>query len=220
MKIIFMLLMGSTFSFSSLYAENYEKNGYPCMSDVCLGDDLVALQKVKWEPAKIRDEGRRALKKVKKKYRGSDEDLLKAAPYLSGKFDNEGLKFLQNVKASCQIDAVGGKFITENGNKTNVVIMLMGPPSKQKWKVTMIKREFEGAVTDAQKKEIITTLVKRYEKFTPAAISKSKIKPKAVMLMPPVGKLSVQFTLVEGLSSDNELKSDPECGGNAKVSVD
>lgn len=221
MKLILTIIASLMFN-ASYAAEKYEKNGYPCMSDICLGDDLSALQKIKWEPTKISkfESKEKLLKKIKKTYKGSDEDLAKAAPYISRGFDNEGLKYLQSVKVACEMDAVGGKFTTENGNKTHVVLMLMGPPTKQKWKVTMIKREFEGVVTEAQKKEIKDTLIKRYAKFDPALASKSKTKPKGIMVMVPFGKTSVQFNLIEGLSSDNELKSDPECGGAKKISID
>ncbi len=221
MKYILLLTI-SLISAPSFSAEQYEKNGYPCMSNICLGDDLQTLKKVKWEPVKnIKAFARKEdLRKINKTYRGKEEDLAQATPYLKKGFDNSGLDLMQKVKAACDINAVSGKFMTESGNKTHVVVMMMGPPGKQRWQVSMIKREFEGVVTQAQQLEVKNELLKRYAKFDPANAAKAKVKPKGVLVMIPFGKLSAQFNLIHGLSSIDELKSDPLCGGTKKISID
>lgn len=223
MKYILLLTI-TLFSFRTFSAEQYEKNGYPCMSNICLGDDLESLKKIKWEPAKnlkpIEKMRRDDLERLYKAYKGKEEDLNRALPYIKRNFDNVGLDLMKKVKAACTINAVSGKFVTENGNKTHVVVMLMGPPGKQKWTVSMIKREFDGVETNAQRLEIKNSLMKRYSKFDPATAAQAKVKPKGIMMLIPIGKLSVQFNLIQGLSSIDELKSDPLCGGNKKISID
>jgi hypothetical protein len=202
-------------SCSSFAAEQYIKNGLPCINNICLGDDLSSLEKISWEAKKIRSKP--SLSKLKKVYRGSDESIQNAALYLDRGFDNEGLKFLKEIKVACQNKSISGKFVTENGNPTVVTVTLMPTknPDQQRWTVTNIARTYPSAISNQQKTEVISQIKERY-----ASILDGKNK-KSVMTLIPIGNLAVTFILVEGLVGINEqLIKHPLCGGASKVSID
>ena len=78
---------------TTIPAQPYEKNGLPCISELCIGDGLPALGNIKWDRAKSdfsitgkpdyvgsHPSPASAITLIKNDFRG---DLTKAAPYLS-----------------------------------------------------------------------------------------------------------------------------------------
>lgn len=163
---------------ASSFAQDQEKKGLPCVSEICLGDGIAELSKIQWVPAqspykinnKIQLMGSRKL---------SDDDLrtLKgtfaepgdAAPYLQGRqFDNAALPALALVPAACDSNELFGNYGADGETPTRVGISLApsaGDPAKQVWKVTTIVREFPSAVTNADKAVLTKLLEERYGKF-------------------------------------------------------
>jgi hypothetical protein len=90
---------------TTIPAQQYEKNGLPCIPELCIGDGLPELGKIKWDRAKsdFSITGKpdyvgsqpltaTAVTLIKKDYRG---DVTKATPYLSYQAsDNNGLALL------------------------------------------------------------------------------------------------------------------------------
>lgn len=224
MKTLILPLIALLLSCESFAAaEVFEKNGYPCMSNICIGDEASSLQSTTWKPVKVRAVTKDNLpRRIERTYRAKPEILLEAAPYLDDGFDNQGLKAIEKVDASCEMAVVTGSFTTDSGNETHVALMLIPDASlkKQKWVVYSITRKFPKVVSEAQMKETKATLDKRYANFEPSQIQKSKKKPKAVMVFMPLMGAQVQLMMVDKLPTPESLKHHPACGGSQKISVD
>jgi hypothetical protein len=140
-------------------AQSYEKNNLPCIPELCLGDSLAELGKLKWDRAKSpfsltsgkpdyvgsRPLSSYELAEAKRVYRG---DVNKAAPYLStGAFDQTTIPLLAAVTAACQKQELQGAFTSPSGNPTIVKISLLpdrGDAAIQRWTVTSISRQGGG----------------------------------------------------------------------------
>ena len=114
------------------FAQSYEKNGLPCITELCVGDGLEELSKIKWDRAKSalslmgkpdyvgsRPMGASDITTVKQIYRG---DVSKAVPYLSHEaFDAKAIPLLASITAACGRKELQGTFTTESGNARLIV---------------------------------------------------------------------------------------------------
>ncbi len=213
-------------------AEEYTKNGFPCVSELCLGDGIEDLSKIKWDRAraafvnlltgkprytstfKPRDFETLSAKEV---FRGN---LDRTMPYLvDGVFDNEGLVHLSRLRVACSTWKLTGSFTSAGGNPTRVDIILApldNDTSTQKWTVSAIWRTFPSAITFEQKEEVRSQLHERYRELTTSEHGR--------LMIDNMGS----GTLTQGLYLDrlhggdiqNQLKKHPECGGSEKVKID
>lgn len=222
-------------------AEEYEKNGMPCVAEVCIGDGLAELAKVPWKrsedipvfskgPAYVinRKLDQYDLQTLRSAFRGNVE---KAGPYLqANKFDALALPLLAQVRVACDgtRDNLVGTYTTASGNPTEVHISLVNigsDTSTQRWTVTGIVRTFPKAVTEDQSKAVYADLVKRYAKYGAGnALFWTGLKPGdgQVGVLYNVGGIGVALNLSRWASNNayDQLKQHPECGGTAKISVD
>jgi hypothetical protein len=217
-------------------AQGYEKNGLPCISELCIGDGLPELGKIKWDRAKsdFSITGKpdyvgshplpaTAVTLVKNVYRG---DLTKAAPYLSYQaFDGSGLALLANVSAACATQELRGTFTSQNGNPTSVKIALLSDKhdvSIQRWTVTSISRNYPAAVSDAQKADIRKQLNERYDRFNVSHGMQRGVEALYSIHDDPMLKAAYGLTLSFKIPV-NELereRQNPACSGQRKISVD
>jgi hypothetical protein len=216
-------------------AQDYEKNGMPCLAEVCIGDSVADLAKTKWDAAKVGGWISNATQTVAgRKISDTDVSRLKpnfpqpvgaAAPYLHFKaFDNTALAALANVKAVCAEHVLTGTFTTANGNPTIVMIALMADaddPAKQTWRVHQIIRKFPGAVTKEQMAEVRSQLNERYANYLVSNHKLGNPKPGDARVN-VTGYSDVQFGMYmqRGPEYHNRLKMHPACGGTAKVKID
>lgn len=169
-------------------AQDLEKNGLPCVAELCLGDGIAELSKIQWAPAqnafkinnkaeatgsmKLSEDKLRLLKMV---YPAAGD----AAPYLhSNQFDSAALPALAKVVAACHANELIGTYGAGTSTPTRVGISLTPSATdatKHTWTVTTIVREFPTAVTNDERAEISNQLKARYARFgagnseTPAA---------------------------------------------------
>jgi hypothetical protein len=159
------------------FGQSLEKNGLPCVAEICLGDGLTELAKIQWAPAqtsfkinnkvqatadrKLSDDDMRVLK-------ASYPNLGDGAPFLYEKqFDNSALAALGKVTTACDVNELFGTFGSSNA-PTKVGISLMPSatdPTHQQWTVTSIVRQFPSASTIEQKADLTLLLKRRYAKF-------------------------------------------------------
>lgn len=211
----------------------YKKNGMPCIAELCLGDGIPELRKVKWDravyygstkerPSYVSDgllnknvlQGN--LKLVRPLYRGELESV---ASYLwEKKFDDLFLTRAHTVVASCNRSAhLIGTFTSKSGNPTQVAIRLApigNTTEKQEWVVSQISRTFPQALSGQQANEIAIELQRRYAGFT--GFSNAKYGDAGVDA--DGHRLMLMFK--DGSDIDERLKLHPECGGSNKVNVD
>lgn len=219
-------------------AAEYQKNGLPCVAEICVGDGLAEMAKVPWERAKLPfaslaskqtiymsdekvSQGRADL--IRADYRG---DLGKAMPYLDGKgFDAAALPALARVTAVCSSDqTLRGTYMSPSGHPTSVLISLTsygGSTDQQRWMVTSISRDYPSAVSREQKDEIENELKSRYADFRRGNKRVRNSKPVPAQFSNTFGSVyGFQLTMFLGLEEGNRLKQHPLCGGSNKVKVD
>lgn len=217
-------------------APTFEKNGLPCLQEICIGDGIEELRTVHWDratttslvsprPNYASDRkvsiGEMAL--LEKTFKG---DIAKAAPYLQGKlFDAKAIEVVANVTVACFPSRLLGSFTSKGGNPTLVEIALRaveGKTSEQRWTVIRINRKLPAAVSKEQQAEAAEELLSRYAAFS---AERGGPKPKLADFGTDVGSfakpvfgfyLRAQHQYDEG----NRLKLHPMCGGSAKVKLD
>src|ERR1700733_4773208 len=94
-------------------AQQFEKANFPCIAELCVGDSLPELSKIKWDRAKLAFPGPdnkpvyadttrvqdRDLRLLQETYHGA---VAPVARYLQAEaFDQNALPLLQNVTADC-----------------------------------------------------------------------------------------------------------------------
>ena len=160
----------------------YKKNGLPCVQNLCIGDGLDELKRIKWDDQneRISNYGKTWSKKAAnmKFYRG-EPDLGLAKVYLDASiFDSNALPVLAKVTAVCEStgDSLEGSYIADSGNKLYVMIAMkpnLSNKSIQHWTVIRINSDrLDGNLSDGQVAEVKGTLDNRYEEFK-ATLNKS-----------------------------------------------
>lgn len=210
------------------------RNGHACLKELCIGDGLDVLAKVKWmtavspssgrENKSVRDRkvGRGDVSRVARRYKGETAGIVS---YLADdRFDGESISGLRKVTAACETHALQGNFVTESGNPTLVLISLtpdVGNPAIQKWQVRRITRKIPSVVTSEQQAETKGVLESRYFPFTLRERTKS---PVPIDMFQTGNSSGFSFTLSSAsvLNESQMLKQHPSCGGigAGKVNID
>jgi hypothetical protein len=77
---------------------------YPCIEDVCIGDDIRDLSNINWEPTDKTAFNSPAAKAINLRAIGNPADIKAFTPYwFVGRLDNKGVKILSKIKAFCEI---------------------------------------------------------------------------------------------------------------------
>jgi hypothetical protein len=217
------------------YSQQYIKNNLPCIAELCIGDGLEELQKLKWEPARS-EMGNTpiaslpAVNPLDPSFKGIFVGKHgKTDNYLNlRKFDNPSLLGFSNVKVACAPNNLTGNFISRSGNPTQVTIAL-GPmrseSTEQQWVVVEILRKIPKIVTDEQAQEAYKQLDAIYKQFNPMFIYDDKkfYQPGLGMFF---ATISAQMTYTlslnypKSLGDENGYKRHSACGGNNKISLD
>ncbi len=172
------LALSLVFMSSSASAQVMEKNGLPCVAEVCIGDSLPDLAKIAWQPAQLRYKiNNKPVLTADRKLSETEAAVLEAAyphagpaaPYFfERQFDGAAFPALAQVTAACEANELFGNFGGETGAPTKVGLSLApskSDPAKQVWTVTTIVREFPSAVSNQERAELTAALTRRYRKF-------------------------------------------------------
>ncbi len=210
------------------FADTLEKNGLPCLLELCLGDGLPELAKIQWTPAqtsfkinnkvqhtserKLSEDDLKALKAI---YPNAGE----AAPFLYEKqFDTSALAALGQVTSACDVNEMFGVFGTNTGAPTKVGISLM--PSKtdrkaQAWVVTSIVREFPSATSIEQKANVTTLLKRRYGKYGAGSKELPPAQPgEGRFFLGGMANFGFGLSLVRATDEGTRMKTHPSCGAD------
>ncbi|MGQ3053580.1 MAG: hypothetical protein ACT6S0_17515 [Roseateles sp.] len=211
-------------------AQPVEKNGFPCVAEVCLGDGIGDLRKIitweramspygpggKGQPIGAVQVDALTLKSLRATYPGLPDA---AAPYLwMGKFDGLALSALAAVNVACDFKEIEGVFTSSSGHPTTIKMAVAAESNtKQRWAVTTIRRLYPTAVTQEQRGELYQQLKQRYSAWDPLA------QPPTTALRFGLQDMGVPgFFLVRGDHREqaNMVKQHSACGGAAKINLE
>lgn len=207
-----------------------EKNGLPCIPEICLGDSLPELSKILWAPAqtsfKINNKAQATSER-----KLSDDDLkalkglfpmaAEAAPFLYEKqFDASALQALSRVTAACDVNELFGTF-GSSAVPTKVGISLMpsaSDPGRQAWTVTSIVREFPDVNTIEQKASVTLMLKQRYGRFGAGTRELPSTKPgDGRFFLGGMSNFGFGLSMVRAPDEDKRLKQHTMCSAASKV---
>ena len=168
-------------------AEVLEKDGKPCVKEICLGDGLPELQKLNWEVAREFPKGFKSegspianrkpdagtLTAILQNFKGPAATIRAASAYLpadyrSGHFDATTLPQLAQIQASCFPYILNGRYTPQGGMPTVVSIALFpsADGATQSWKVFQIERHFPTNLTQAQVDQVNAQVKASYGKWS------------------------------------------------------
>lgn len=207
-------------------AQPVEKNGLPCVAEICLGDGLEELGRIDWKPAmsprggpknplRVRDRRVETADRshIDRVYRGVPPA---AAPWLADRaFDREGLAALAGVKAACAEHWAEGTFTSSAGNPTTVTIKrLPDDAGGQRWTVFAIRRQIVGAVTPQQRDEAHAALRERYAAFDMMRRPRPATSQRAWFDMMSATQFGFRLTMATDPQLGTRLRAQPACGGS------
>jgi hypothetical protein len=216
---------------SDTRAQPTEKNGFPCVAEVCLGDGVDDLRRITtWEramsPYGLGGKGQpigalkvdaSSMKSLATTYPNLPAP---AAPYLLlKKFDGQALPALAAVNLACDFAEIEGVYTSESGHPTTVKMALAAESNtKQRWAVTMIRRLYPSAVTAEQKSTLELQLRQKYSAWD----QNSQRPPKSALRFSMQGMGTPGFTLhrVDPREQTDMLKQHTACGGARKIKIE
>jgi hypothetical protein len=210
--------------------QSLEKNGLPCVAELCIGDGIAELAKIQWAPAQSSYKvNNKALLIAEKKLSEDDLRMLKsiypaagdAAPFLHERmFDAAALPVLSRVLAACQSNELTGNYGAGTETPTRVGISLTPnpkDPSKQSWTVTSITREFPSAVSNEERATISKLLTRRYGQFG-AGTRTVPDKPGEGRFFPSgMAKFGFGLSLNRGTDEESRMLQHPSCSAGDKL---
>jgi PI31 proteasome regulator N-terminal len=213
------------------------KNGLPCLSGVCIGDDITQIKGINWlsQHPVIKKDFRQAnageVNLLRGAFKAPDSTLQQIAnSIVAGTFDSNGIASLTKVQASCDklfvLNTIA-HFKSQSGHLTQVLFQptANSNTSEQVFRVTNINRAFEDAVTEKQKQDLSNALASSYKSVIETykfAYSKQGEYPNVLINISNMrGKL--ELNLMEqtnvSLSRVDRLKQNPSCGGAKSVQI-
>lgn len=232
--LVLLLLVIATTSHGQ---STFEKNGLPCISEICIGDSISELRRINWDKLDTANvaaalKSGPAAQHYKEEYAKQYRGEIKSAvyPYLyRTAFDGQALNVLELLRAGCAgSERLRGEFSSPNGNWTKVGIALMAPTPESndhKWIVTSISR-FIDVADQAQDREVKNQLSERYKRFiTTQAGSYTTLEKGAVSISdgssPGGSQRFVRYDLLLSLPYGKQLeKAPPHPACAKKVTVD
>jgi hypothetical protein len=127
------------------------RSGIPCIEEICLGDNILKLGKIKWQPVRqLTPSELDMLAKEPDPYRGNvmvgNSIAIKSMfPYLiSRSIDRQGIKILSGIKGFCNIDPrletspiFSGEYIGRTGLPVIVGFVILISPDKKTQRIVV-----------------------------------------------------------------------------------
>lgn len=225
LKCITLLLYAAVFSASAMADDNV-RDGRPCLSGVCVGDEISTLAGIKWQtardingtPVPLRMDDAEVKNLLKNFAPSAANVVVAAAPYLRYHlFDGKVIPTLAKLKGVCKPLDLKGTFISDSGYKTEVDVNVVpgADPSSQSLRVQSISRIFpQSGYTSAQKNDLVKQLEERYRGVKRRGPSDTEptwsFDVDRLTLLAPIPMLS------RGQVND-QLMAYPGCGKSLKI---
>ncbi|MGB4117306.1 MAG: hypothetical protein WBK51_12240 [Polaromonas sp.] len=215
------------------------KNGFPCLSGVCIGDDITQIKDINWLSANpllkrpVRPASESDLNQLRKQLIAPTPTLKLIASALNAYFFNaDSIAALSGVQVACvpfkrYSIANVAYFTSQSGQLTTVNFE---PDTKesnatQLFRVTSISRQYPNAVTEKQKTDLIDALRRSYlplVSFHEQPSSQQGSLPTVEAARPPIGE-GVFVHLGEPsntrLNRADSLLKHPKCGGSTAIPI-
>jgi hypothetical protein len=215
----------------------FVKDGNPCISGVCIGDDITQIKGVKWTAQHPAIRERQTIA-----YNGqiivSAEKFIAPKPVLqqisaaliARNFDASSIAALNRIQIACdKFDFISSTahFLSPSGHVTTVFFQ---PTANndfkgQTFRVTHIQREFDTAVTDKQKGELSNALSQNYQSVIAAdrndAYRSGKFPSVEISNVLGAGiRLSLKENGISSTKRVDNLLQNLKCGGSKTISVE
>lgn len=222
---------------SSAAAEHF-RAGQPCMSGLCIGDDIAQATHIRWEPwdPNLSDARRRmppskgwldTAASTVKGTRAAQEAIASGLTNFS--YDGPGLAALKGVQAVCA-PLPGGDpaayFKSASGHVTKVeFVPTAGASGKTVFRVRTLSRIYRNALSAAQQKEVLEASYAQYLPLLKAHETlRGNPEPRWPSYSTSTSALGVHVMLLEASAQSwnrkDGLLSQAACGGAAKVSLE
>lgn len=193
---------------------------FPCVAEVCIGDELDKLRGIDWQPVhytsdrvkRIRKEDRARRAKT---YPGFGNDGVPSF-LIVGAFDKDLLDDLARVNVACSPNDVTGTYLTESGHKTQVDVSLLPVDDSENmvWRVTRIGRSYKGLEAASQRKQLLEDLNARYGKYI-----SPKIGEPGALIVPAGREINLSLHWVD-VTRKNKYGNHASCEKPKKITVD
>jgi hypothetical protein len=163
---------------ASSQAADSVKNGNPCLSGICVGDDLLTHKALNWVPLPPHNTTDYDIEVAKAIVAPQPPAVLRGAASTiafhhvdASRFDN-----LAKIKGYCQEQTFVGDFLSESGFRTTVTSEAFpsADSSSQIVRVALITRNFPDGYTDEQINQLHQQLKKDYAGVIEAAFDATK----------------------------------------------
>ncbi len=202
-----------------------EKNGLPCVDQLCLGDSIAELAKIKWLPAEnpVRLHNKPVLTAERPMHqsdllalKSTFPDPTQAGPYFHNRqFDQGALPGLTRTHAACEANELFGTFVSPDGSTTRVGVSLLpvaDNTSRHAWQVTTIARDYAGHSSNQERSVANDELKKRYYKFGAGNPHVGNPKPGDGRYFPNgMNRAGFALAVVRGSDEDQRMKMHPAC---------
>jgi len=219
---------------ASIPDSEFSKGGMPCLSGICIGDDITKVTSVQWnavdpgtnqKPVPATDGQVQLLQKT---LIAPDATLRKVASSIQAfHFNSAAISSLRDVRAACGSLQVVTSFMSQSGHLTRVFAQptAVGSSETPTFLVTHVMRVFKDAVTSAQKQDITASLLKAYAPIIHLReTSYSKQGELPNVLITSDAYLNLQLELLEpaatALARVDRLRSNALCGGAKTIKID
>ena len=208
------------------------KNGFPCLSGLCVGEDITQATAVKWLPTGLwMKTGYNvvppdiALRNLKQIGIGGDDTTLQriANAVARSHFRAEDIEALKKVQWLCQPFASNAEYSSSTGRPTRVEFssFLDAQTGKLAFKVIRIVRDFPDVVSPSQRTDVDNSLR--------AAFQPVMDRYRAGQLRGNIGNLpNVQLNTIVGLPTVSlqanpagaDYREQERCGGKKKITIE
>lgn len=213
------------------HGQSYERDGLPCVVEVCLGDTIDRLANIPWQPAlSPRSSPDRpmpaATRSVTPQEHANAQSRFPGSPgaataYLvDARFDKAALAPLGRVKAACQHHRLQGSYSSAEGNLTHVGLQMVPEGdnlAEQRWRVSYIHRVIPSAVTTAQRDEAQQILKERYAAFDFMRRPQPEGAKRARFMIVSNSSWGYSLNLLGDGDVSLRLRQHPACGGGGGV---
>lgn len=229
---------------ASVSASQYVKNGLPCVLEICVGDGLEELKKIKWQPVRpdpsrvgittqmlwsaqqgMKQNDKLLIDRAKLDWEGDVSNVFRY--WAQGSFDSEALPALSGITASCAGNVIYGTYTSNAGSPTAVSIGLKYANTsspKQKWVVVEISRSIPNSsyLSMNESQQIKDDLAQRYKGMMLLHATGAGTQVQAAHGTGQVNFLGTVVILgsADKVNSYEKLKLHPHCGGGKKISLD
>jgi hypothetical protein len=230
--LLLALMSLSPLCFEAFAATPSVRAGMPCVDEVCVGDDVLELTGVAWQPAVNPANGRPLsesrtsrmyTQRLKTILRGADAAIEAVAPYwYMRQFDAEGFRRLAGIRAVCEDLGVSGRlratFMERHGRKTEVHFepVPSGDGKSQRFLVAAIRIDVDRDTDSSSLDAIGAELTAKYKGYDTYG---SPTKPAAVWVAH--ASRGPHLTLLAPIGDPQEraarLREHPDCDGGSLV---